>query len=192
MSVPSIAVYCGSASGSNPAFAREAFALGAAIAESGARLVYGGGSLGLMGAVADGALSRNGAVTGVITKQLVGKELAHPRVADMRIVDTMHERKMQMATIADAFVSLPGGFGTLDELFEVLAWAQLKLHEKPIALLDTEGYFTGMLAFLDHAQGHGFLRLSHREYLMVQQKPDRLVRGVVERLTSSGRAVSRV
>lgn len=177
-----IAVYCGSAAGTRAAFADAAHALGASLAEAGSRLVYGGGSLGLMGAVANGALSRDGAVTGVITRQLVGKELAHPNVRDMRVVETMHERKMQMASMADAFVALPGGYGTLDELFEILAWAQLRLHEKPVGLLDTEGFFSRLLEFLDHAGENGFLRIAHREFLIVEREPRALCERVHERL----------
>lgn len=182
-----IAVYCGAASGSEPVFAQAAHELGAALAESGSRLVYGGGSLGLMGAVANGSLSRQGQITGVITKQLVHKELAHPKVADMRIVETMHERKTQMAQMADAFVALPGGFGTLDELFEILAWAQLKLHEKPVGLLDTEGFFTRLLEFLDHAGANGFLRIAHREFLVVEREPRTLCERMHERLAVMAR-----
>lgn len=178
----SIAVFCGAASGTDPAFSDAAHALGVAIAASGNRLVYGGGSRGLMGAVAAGSLSRNGSITGVITRQLVQKELAHPRVADMRVVETMHERKMQIAQMADAFVALPGGFGTLDELFEILAWAQLRLHEKPVGLLDTEGFFTRLLEFLDHAGANGFLRLPHREFLVIDREPRTLCDRLHERL----------
>lgn len=183
----SVAVYCGSASGSSPVYADAAFGLGAALAQNGSRLVYGGGSLGLMGAVANGALAQGGSVTGIITKQLVGKELAHPKVADMRVVDTMHERKMQMATLADAFVALPGGYGTLDELFEILAWAQLKLHEKPVGLLDTDGFFSRLLEFLDHAGENGFLRIAHREFLIVEREPKTLSERVHAALLQSAR-----
>lgn len=183
MGIKNIAVYCGAASGSDPAFAESAFALGAALAESGSRLIYGGGSLGLMGAVANGSLSRSGPITGVITKQLVHKELAHPKVGDMRVVETMHERKMQMAQMADAFVALPGGFGTLDELFEILAWAQLRLHEKPVGLLDTGGFFGRLLEFLDHAGSSGFLRLDHREFLIIESDARLLCHRLHERLS---------
>lgn len=182
MGIKNIAVYCGAASGNDPAFADAAHSLGVALAESGSRLVYGGGSLGLMGAVANGSLSRDGPITGVITKQLVHKELAHPKVVDMRVVETMHERKMQMAQMADAFVALPGGFGTLDELFEILAWAQLRLHDKPVGLLDTGGFFTRLLEFLDHAGANGFLRLPHREFLVIECEPRTLCERIHERL----------
>jgi uncharacterized protein (TIGR00730 family) len=187
MAIKNIAVFCGAASGHDPAFADAAHTLGAALAESGSRLVYGGGSLGLMGAVANGSLSRQGQITGVITKQLVHKELAHPKVTDMRIVETMHERKTQMAQMADAFVALPGGFGTLDELFEILAWAQLRLHEKPVGLLDTGGFFTRLLEFLDHAGENGFLRLPHREFLVIEREPRVLCERMHERLAVAAR-----
>lgn len=113
----------------------------------------------MMGAVADGCLEAGGAITGVITRQLVDRELAHPKVADMRVVETMHERKTLMVSLADAFVALPGGYGTFDELFECVCWAQLGLHCKPLGLLDTAGFFSGLIAFLRHAQHEGFLRL---------------------------------
>lgn len=177
----SVAVFCGAAPGNDPRFAASARALGAALARSGRRLVYGGGSVGLMGAVADGALEHKGEITGVITRQLVGKELAHRSVADMRVVETMHERKMIMAGMAEAFIALPGGFGTLDELFEILAWAQLRIHAKPVAVLDVDGFFDPLMHFLDRAGNAGFLRLPHREFIIVEADPSRLL----DRLASS-------
>lgn len=170
-----IAVFCGAASGHDPSFASAAQTLGATIARSSRNLVYGGGSVGLMGAVADGALAHRGQITGVITRQLVDRELAHKSVADMRIVETMHERKMTMATLADAFVALPGGFGTLDELFEILAWAQLGIHTKPVGMLDVGGFFDPLMEFLDRAAASGFLRLPHREFIIVDAEPEQLL-----------------
>lgn len=170
-----IAVFCGAAAGNDPAFASAASNLGAAIARSDRRLVYGGGSVGLMGAVANGAIQHNGPITGVITKQLVDKELAHKSVPDMRVVETMHERKMTMASLADAFIALPGGFGTLDELFEILAWAQLRIHAKPVGMLDVGGFFDPLMSFLDRAAEAGFLRLPHREVIIVESRPDVLL-----------------
>ncbi len=149
--------------------------MGAAIARSGRTLVYGGGSVGLMGAVANGALSERGRVTGVITRQLVDKELAHRDVPNMRIVETMHERKMTMATMAEAFVALPGGFGTLDEMFEILAWAQLGIHSKPVGMLDVGGFFDPLMEFLDRAGEAGFLRLPHREFIVIESEPSVLL-----------------
>ncbi len=170
-----IAVFCGAAPGRDPAFASAARNLGEAIARSDRTLVYGGGSVGLMGAVADGALAHKGSITGVITRQLVDKELAHKAVADMRIVATMHERKMAMANMAEAFIALPGGFGTLDELFEILAWAQLQIHAKPVGMLDVGGFFDPLMAFLDRASDAGFLRLPHREVIIVDPDPQSLL-----------------
>ncbi|MBX3378902.1 MAG: TIGR00730 family Rossman fold protein [Phycisphaeraceae bacterium] len=171
----SIAVFCGAAPGRSPIFASAARELGGAIARSDRTLVYGGGSVGLMGAVADGALAHQGRVTGVITHQLVDKELAHKSVADMRIVATMHERKMTMAGIADAFIALPGGFGTLDEFFEILAWAQLRIHTKPVGMLDVDGFFDPLMTFLDRAADAGFLRLPHREFIIIDPDPQSLL-----------------
>ena len=171
----SIAVFCGAASGRDPAFAAAARSLGGAIARSDRALVYGGGGVGLMGAVADGALEHQGRITGVITRQLVDKELEHRSVSDMRVVATMHERKMIMANIADAFVALPGGFGTLDEFFEILAWAQLQIHAKPVGMLDVGGFFDPLMHFLDRAADNGFLRLPHREFIIVDADPVSLI-----------------
>lgn len=171
----SIAVFCGAAPGRDPAFASAAYKLGGAIARSDRSLVYGGGSVGLMGAVADGALAGRGRITGVITRQLVDKELAHPSVPDMRVVATMHERKMMMAGMAEAFIALPGGFGTLDELFEILAWAQLRIHTKPVGMLDVGGFFDPLMTFLDRASDAGFLRLPHREFILIDPDPDALL-----------------
>jgi len=171
----SIAVFCGAAPGHNPAFASAARNLGEAIARSNRTLVYGGGSVGLMGAVADGVLAHKGNITGVITRQLVDKELAHKSVSDMRIVATMHERKMAMAEMAEAFIALPGGFGTLDELFEILAWAQLQIHTKPVGMLDVEGFFDPLMTFLDRAADSGFLRLPHREFIIIDPDPHSLL-----------------
>lgn len=178
-----IAVFCGAAPGHDKSFAAAARNLGEAIAQADRTLVYGGGSVGLMGAVADGALAHRGRVTGVITRQLVDKELAHPSVPDMRIVATMHERKMAMAELSEAFIALPGGFGTLDEFFEILAWAQLRLHTKPVGMLDVGGFFDPLMAFLDRASDAGFLRLPHREVIIVDADP----RALLERLTSAKR-----
>ncbi len=169
------AVYCGSASGLDPRFARDARRLGAALASRGVALVYGGGSRGLMGAVAEGALSAGGVVVGVITRQLVDTELAHPGVREMHVVDTMHQRKKIMADLAGAAIALPGGYGTLDELFEMLAWAQLGLHRAPIGVLNTAGFFDPLADFLDAAQAQGLLRIHPREAITWDDDPDRLV-----------------
>lgn len=178
----SFAVYCASADGSRPGFLSDARRIGEEIASRSHTLVYGGGSRGLMGAVANGALSRGGRLEGVITRQLVDKEVAHPEAHEMLVVETMHERKALMAARADAFVVLPGGLGTLDELFEVFTWAQLGLHQKPIGLLNTDGFFDTLLAFLDRAASDGFLRLNHRAYLSLDNDASRLISTLHARL----------
>lgn len=175
------AVYCGSASGIDPRFTQDARRLGVALATRGIALVYGGGSRGLMGAVAEGALSAGGRVVGVITRQLVDKELAHPGVTDMRVVDTMHERKKIMADLAGAVIALPGGYGTLDELFEMLAWAQLGLHRSPVGVLNSAGFFDPLAAFLDGAQAQGLLRIHPREAITWDDNPARLVDTLIAR-----------
>lgn len=170
-----IAVFCGAAPGKRPAFADQARTLGATLARRGIALIYGGGRAGLMGAVADGCLDAGGRVTGVIPHFLVGRELAHPLVKDMIVVETMHERKMTMANRADAFIALPGGLGTLDEMFEILAWAQLGLHAKPVGLLNTHAYFESMMTFLDHVEREGFLRLNHRTEILFDEEINSLL-----------------
>jgi hypothetical protein len=160
-----VAVYCGSADGTNAAYLAEARALGAAIAAAGLGLVYGGASVGLMGAVADAALAGGAEVIGVLPDVLAGKEIAHPGLSRLELVSTMHERKARMAALADAFLILPGGYGTLEELLEVVTWAQLRLHAKPCILINTLGYWNGLLAFLDTAVAAGFLKPKNRALL---------------------------
>jgi len=137
--------------------------------------VYGGGRLGLMGILADAALAAGGRVVGVMPRGLVDRELAHPNLRELRIVDTLHERKAEMAALADAFLALPGGLGTLEELAEVLSWAQLDLHTKPIGLLDVAGYFSSLQAFLDHAVAEGFVAERNRRLLLADDDLDRLL-----------------
>jgi uncharacterized protein (TIGR00730 family) len=161
-----ICVFCGASSGRSPGYARLAAAVGAELAGRGIGVVYGGGRVGLMGAVADAALSAGGEVIGVIPQGLVDRELAHPGVTELRIVGTLHERKAVMAELADAFIALPGGLGTLEELAEVVSWAQLQLHAKPIGLLDEGTYWTRLLDWLDHAAGEGFVADVHRDLLL--------------------------
>ena len=162
-----VAVYCGSANGNDPAFLSEARALGAAIAAAGLGLVYGGASVGLMGAVADAALAGGAEVIGVLPDVLAGKEIAHAGLTRLELVQTMHERKARMAELADAFLVLPGGYGTLEELLEVVTWAQLRLHAKPCVLINTVGYWDGLLAFLDGAVKAGFLKAKNRALMLV-------------------------
>ena len=155
-----VCVFCGASSGRAPVYADAARAFGATLADRGVGLVYGGGRVGLMGAVADGALGGGGEAIGVIPQELVDRELAHGGLTDLRVVGSLHERKALMAELADAFVALPGGFGTLDELMEQLTWSQLGLHEKPVGLLDVEGYWHPLIALARHATEEGFVRES--------------------------------
>ncbi|MET0146398.1 MAG: TIGR00730 family Rossman fold protein [Ilumatobacteraceae bacterium] len=157
-----LGVFCGSNTGNSPVFVEQARRLGSAIGRRGLGLVYGGGRVGLMGAVADAALEHGSEVTGVITDQLVGAEVAHPGLTTLEIVPTMHDRKARMADLASGFVTLPGGFGTLDETLEILTWNQLGLMAKPVAFLDVEGYYAGLFDFLDQAVEAQFVRGAHR------------------------------
>ena len=171
----SICVFCGASSGRDPSYAAAAAAVGTELARRGIELVYGGGRLGLMGVVADAALAAGGRVTGVIPTGLVDRELAHPAVSELQIVATLHERKAVMAELADAFIALPGGLGTLEELAEVLSWAQLGLHAKPIGALDVGGFWAGLVGHLDHAATEGFVSEAHRGLLLVEDDLDRLL-----------------
>jgi uncharacterized protein (TIGR00730 family) len=164
-----ICVFCGSASGSRPAYAASAREFGALLAARGLELVYGGGHVGMMGILADSALAAGGRVIGVIPRSMVEKELAHESVTQMHIVETMHQRKALMAELSDAFVALPGGSGTLDELFEILTWRQLRYHAKPIGLLNVEGYYDPLLAWLERAFAEGFIKEKYRGLLTVAQ-----------------------
>jgi len=170
-----ICVFSGSSPGARPDYARAAVELAGALADNGVGLVYGGASVGLMGALADAMLDAGGDVIGVIPQALVDREIAHPAVADMRVVGSMHERKALMAELADGFVALPGGMGTLEELFEVYTWTQLGLHTKPLGLLDSRGYFAQLVAFLDHAVAERFLTVEHREMLVVEQRAEAML-----------------
>jgi uncharacterized protein (TIGR00730 family) len=179
--MPRIAVFCGSRAGSSPAYGDAAARLGTALARRGCELVYGGAHVGLMGVVADAVLAAGGRVTGVIPASMVERELAHRGVTDLRIVGSMHERKALMASLADAFLVLPGGMGTLDELCEILTWAQLGLHAKPVGLLDVRDYWRGFLAFLDTAVGEGFLRDADRLRIHHAADVDRLLDALLAR-----------
>ena len=170
-----LCVYCGSSNGVGPDYVDAARRLGTTLAERGIGLVYGGAHVGLMGTVADAVMAAGGDVVGVITSQLTGLEIGHQGIGDLRIVDTMHERKFLMADLADAFVALPGGLGTLEELFEVLTWNQLSIHHKGVGLLDVHGFFGPLLAMLDHAVDAGFIRPQHRAMLRVSDDPGTLV-----------------
>jgi len=175
MTVKRVAVYCGSASGSDPAFLAEAKQLGRFIAEAGLSLVYGGASVGLMGAVADAALAGGAEVIGVLPEILSGSEIAHRGLTRLELVPTMHERKARMVKLADAFLMLPGGYGTLDEMMEIVTWKQLHLHAKPCILINTSGYWDGLLAFLDRAVEAGFLKPDNRNLLELAASADEAV-----------------
>jgi uncharacterized protein (TIGR00730 family) len=162
-----VCVFCASSNGTAPIFLEAARALGETIAERGWQLVYGGAEVGLMGALADAALAHRGVVTGVIPHALVAREIAHPRLTKLIEVDSMHQRKAKMATLADAFLVLPGGLGTLDELCEILTWSLLGIHDKPIVLINVAGYWDAFLGMLDAAVAAGFLRSAHRALSLV-------------------------
>jgi len=174
-SLSSVGVYCASSPGVDPSFGAAASSLGRALARRGIRVVYGGGHVGLMGLVADAALAEGGEVYGVITRALEGKELAHRGLTRLQVVETMHQRKAAMADLADGFIMLPGGFGTLDEFFEVVTWTQLGVHAKPCGLLDVDGFFAPLGALLDGAVRQRFIRSEHRDMLITESDPDALV-----------------
>jgi len=170
-----ICVFCGASAGRDPAYVAIAAAVGGELAGRSIEVVYGGGRLGLMGAVADAALAAGGRVVGVIPTGLVERELAHRGVDDLRIVGSLHERKAVMADLSDAFIALPGGLGTLEELAEVLSWGQLELHAKPIGLLNVRGYFDRLVDFIDHAIAEGFVPARHRDLLVVEEDLETLL-----------------
>jgi uncharacterized protein (TIGR00730 family) len=171
-----IAVYCGSNPGARPEYAAAAEQLGAQLAREKIELVYGGGMVGLMGIVADATLQNGGHVIGVIPEKLVIKEVVHEKLPDLRVVKDMHERKALMAELADGFVALPGGYGTFEEFFEVLAWGQLGWHRKPFGLLDVAGFYRPLLAFLDHTTQEGFIRPQHRELILIEEHAETILR----------------
>jgi uncharacterized protein (TIGR00730 family) len=173
--VLSVCVYCGSRPGRQPAYAEAARTLGHLIGERGWRLVYGGGKVGLMGIVADAVLAAGGEVIGVIPDSLMRREVGHPGLTELHVVPTMHLRKQMMAERADLFVALPGGIGTLEELYEVWTWRQLGYHDKPIGLLDSAGYYASLLAFMQHSVDEGFLAPEQMDALQVERDPAALL-----------------
>jgi uncharacterized protein (TIGR00730 family) len=173
--VKRLCVFCGSAIGRQTAYADAARALATALLDRGLGLVYGGGSVGLMGTMADAVLAGGGEVIGVIPKGLARKELAHDGLTKLHLVGSMHERKALMASLADGFVALPGGLGTLEEILEVLTWSQLGIHRKPVGLVDVGGYWTGLLALLRHAVQEGFVRPEYADLLLVEPTPTALL-----------------
>lgn len=170
-----IAVYCGSNKGTRPEYAAAAQTLGALLACEKIELVYGGGMVGLMGIVADAVLQNGGHVIGVIPEKLVIKEVVHEKLPDLRVVKDMHERKAMMAELSDGFIALPGGYGTFEEFFEVLAWSQLGWHPKPFGLLNIAGFYSPLLQFLDHTREEGFIRPQHRELVLVADNAEKML-----------------
>ncbi|WP_290721468.1 MULTISPECIES: TIGR00730 family Rossman fold protein [Exiguobacterium] len=170
-----LAVFCGSKDGASPVFREAAGTLGQALAARGIGLVYGGSRVGTMGAVADATLAAQGQAIGVLPHFLQEKELAHPGLTELHLVHSMHERKAKMSELADGFIILPGGPGTMEEFFEVFTWAQLGLHEKPCGVLNIEGYYDPLIALFDTMERQGFLIPEHRAMLIVESNPDRLL-----------------
>jgi uncharacterized protein (TIGR00730 family) len=181
-----VCVFCGSNAGTRPEYGVAAQGLASVLARRGLGLVYGGGKVGLMGLLADSMLQIGGEVIGVIPQSLVAKEVAHHGISELRVVDTMHQRKALMNDLSDAFIALPGGFGTLEEFFEILTWSQLGIHAKPSGLLNVSGYYDSLLAMLDHAVSEGFLRPAFRELVIADIDADALV----QRLDSFSRVQS--
>jgi uncharacterized protein (TIGR00730 family) len=183
--IRSICVFCGSSTGATSAYESAARSFAESAARRRIRLVYGGASVGLMGAIADSALNYGGEVVGVIPRALVDREIAHAGLTELHVVETMHERKAMMADLSDAFVALPGGLGTLEELFEVWTWGMLGLHAKPYGLLNVGGYYTPLTGFLDHARDEGFIRPAQRAMLVVEDDANRLVEKLSSRRAAS-------
>jgi uncharacterized protein (TIGR00730 family) len=175
----SIAVYCGANFGTNPVYAEAARQLGRAMAERNISLVYGGGNVGLMGVIADEVMQRGGDVTGVIPQALVEREVGHTGLSRQFIVKDMHERKAMMASLADGFIAMPGGMGTLEELFEMLTWSQLGIHAKPVGVLNVEGFYDKLLGFVAHLQEEGFVQARHAALMMAETEPDALLRRLI-------------
>lgn len=170
-----VAVFCGSNSGDIPAFAQAAHAFGALLARRGLTLVYGGGNVGLMGELADGALQAGGHVIGVIPRALMERELAHHGVKEMHVVESMHQRKALITDLVEAYVALPGGFGTFDEFFEVVTWAQLGIHSRPCGLLNTAGFYDPFMALVDHVTERKFVRAEHAAMIMTRENGSELL-----------------
>jgi len=170
-----ICVFCGSKMGINPRFLETAIQLGRVLAERRLDLVYGGASIGLMGAVADSVMAGGGKAVGVIPEAMASKEVAHDGLTEMHVVSSMHERKSMMARLADAFVALPGGFGSFEELLEMITWAQLGIHQKPVGILNVSGYYDPLIQLFERAIEEDFIRPSNRQLFLVDQEPDRLI-----------------
>ncbi|GAB2877313.1 TIGR00730 family Rossman fold protein [Pseudoduganella ginsengisoli] len=177
----SICVYCGANGGVSPRYAEEARSLARALVEANLSLVYGGGNVGLMGVIADEVLRLGGEVTGVIPTALVEREVGHTGLTRQFIVKDMHERKAMMAQLADGFIAMPGGMGTMEELFEMLTWSQLGIHSKPVGLLNVDGFYDHLVGFIQHAKEQGFIKPQHAELMMVDSSPAALLKRFVNR-----------
>lgn len=175
MRISSVCVYCGSSPGRQPAYLNAARALATALVGRGIRLVYGGARVGVMGALADAALAAGGNVTGVIPRALAGKEIAHDGLSELIVTESMHERKLLMAERSDACIALPGGIGTLEELFEAWTWTQLGFHRKPCGLLNVAAYYDALIQFVDHSVAEGYMKPVHRDILLVDVDPETLL-----------------
>ena len=175
MILKTVCVFCAASPGANPVYVRQASAMGQYLAETGRRVIYGGGRTGLMGALAEGALGAGGEVIGIMPKHLVDLEVAHTGLAELHVVASMHERKALLAELSDGFLAMPGGLGTMEELFEIWTWGQLGLHRKPYGLFEVNGFFAPLLTFLDHAVGEGFIRPEYRGLLVVDTVPSALI-----------------
>jgi hypothetical protein len=182
----SIAVYCGASLGADPVYADAARGLARALVEHNIGLVYGGGKVGLMGVIADEVLRLGGDATGVIPKHLVEREVGHAGLTRLFVVKDMHERKAMMSDLAEGFIAMPGGMGTLEELFEMVTWAQLGIHAKPIGLLNVNGFYDGLASFIDHLVGTGFVRPAHAALMMRDADPDALIRRLRESVAAAG------
>lgn len=176
--IKSIAVFCGSSSGNNPLYIEKAVKLGNYLGENGYHLVYGGGNIGLMGRIANAALDAGGSVTGVLPKFLNKREVGNVLLSELILVDSMHERKQKIEQLSDAFIGMPGGLGTLEEVAEMLTWAQLGLHKKPIGLYNINGYYDHLLAQLDHMVKEGFLKHVNREMVLTSDNPETLIQSM--------------
>lgn len=175
MKMKTIAVFCGSSAGNDPIYVQQAKSLGEKLVAEGINLVYGGSTVGCMGAVADAVMEAGGKVIGVIPKKLVSVELAHEHLTELHVVDTMHERKALMADYADGFIALPGGTGTLEEWFEAITWAQLGYHKKPCGLLNINSYYTPLISLFDHMIEHGFVKREYKELILIDKDPTLLI-----------------
>ncbi len=180
MSLRSLCVFCGASPGANPVYREAAINLGRTLAEQGIRLIYGGGAVGLMGIVADAALAAGGEVIGIIPQSLKSAEIGHNGLTRLEVVDGMHARKARMAELSDGFIALPGGLGTLEELFEVWTWGQLGYHSKPLGLLEVNGFYTKLNDFLDHLVEERFVRAPHRAMLQINESPSELIAAMSE------------